>query len=247
MQNNSTVGRSNGKQVGISRWSGFSLVLLGGGLLAVNLLTVQLENWWALFILMPALALFGFGSLMPRNANGRFSLISRFLFASGLIVFVVAMMFLLNMDWGIYWPLMITSPGVGLIIVGGKSDTTPTTAAWIGYLRWVAASLIGLGITFLSHTLGIINLDSFGELHWWAVFAAIPAIGALLQAIWLYGRLSHISLSVVGLISIAFFSGGSAVFEWLAIPWSSFYGITAVFFIGSGLMLLLNGLRRTSE
>ena len=247
MQNQSTVERVEGKRTGISQWGGLSLLLLGGALFLLSVLQVSLDNWWALFILMPALVLFGIGRAIPRGENGRFSLPSRLFFASGLVVLVVAVMFLLNLDWSVWWPLMIVAPGAALMVVGGKSGDSPTAVAWIGYLRWVAVSIIGLGSIFLAHTLGIIDLDAFAQFHWWGIFIAFSAMGALLQAVRLYGRLGTASLSVMALLSIAVFSGGTAVIELFAIPWSSFYGITAVFFIGSGVILLLNGLRRTSE
>ncbi len=72
MQNQSTMERVDGKKMGVAQWSGLSLVLLGGALFASSVLGFRLENWWALFILMPALALFGGGWLFPRNENGHF-------------------------------------------------------------------------------------------------------------------------------------------------------------------------------
>ena len=247
MQNQSMVEQGEGKQTRISKWSGLSLVVLGGALFLLSVLQVSFDNWWALFVLMPALALFLGGRVVPRGRNGRFSLLSRLLFASALVVLVVALMFMVNLNWSVWWPLMLVAPGSALLIVGGRGSDNPATAAWIGYLRWVAGTTIGLGFVFLAHTLGFVDLNSFGEFNWWGVFIAFPAMGALLQAVRLYGRLGQISLSVIALFGIALLSGTTAVIELLGIPWTSIYGITAVFFIGSGIILLLNGLRSTNE
>ncbi len=263
MRNQSMVEQVEGKQTAVSRWSGLFLVMLGGVVLGLTLLKGSLENWWALFILLPALVLFGSGWVIPRGENGRFgrlsagrfSLISRLFFATGFVVLVVAGMFLVNLDWSVWWPLMIVAPGVALTIAAGKSSPNPTSAAWIGFVRWLSATMIALGGVFLAHTLGWIDLNTFEQFQWWGVFIAFPAMGALLQAVRLNGRLGTMSLSVIALLGIAFFGGATAVIELLGISWTSFYGITAtstrlsagVFFIGSGVVLLVNGLRSTSE
>lgn len=247
MQNQSTVERVESKQAGISRWGGLLLVLLGGAFFVSSVLGFRLENWWALFILMPALAMFGFGLGIPRQDNGRFSFSSRLFFACGLMVFVVAGMFLVNLEWSVWWPLMIMTPGASLYVVAGKNNSNLTANAWKGLCRWLSLSMIGLGGVFLAHTFGLVNLESFGQFQWWGVFIAFPAMGALLQSVRLYGRLGYVSVSVVALLLSALFLGATAVIELLGIPWTSIYGITAVIFIGSGIILLLNGLRSTNE
>lgn len=247
MQNKSMVEQVAGKQTAVSRWGGFSLMFLGGAVLVLSLLKVSLDNWWALFILLPALVLFGSGWVIPRGENGRFSLISRIFFGTGLVVLVVAGMFLVNLNWEVWWPLMIMAPGVALLIASGRQSENPTTAAWIGYFRWLSLTMIALGGVFLAHTFGWIDLNTFEPFHWWGIFIAFPAMGALLQAVRLYGRLGTVSLSVLALFGMAYFGGITAVIELSGIPWTSFTGITAVFFIGSGVVLLVNGLRSTSE
>ena len=246
MESHSTIETVAGKQTGISRWGGLFLVFVGGAIFLSKVLGIQLENWWALFILVPALTMFGIGWAIPRPDNGRFHLISRLFFATGLVVLVVAGMFLMNLDWSVWWPLMIVTPGVSLIIASGRSEN-PTVAAWIGYFRWISVSMIGLGGVFLADTLGMVDLVTFGEFHWWGVFIAFTAMGALLQAVRLYGPLGYPGLHVVTLLLFAFFTGVTAVIELSGISWASFFGITAVFLIGSGLILIWRGLRSTSE
>ncbi len=247
MQNSSTIEQKNSEPTKISYWGGVSLLLVGGSLFATNLLNIHMDNWWALFILAPALLLFGSGQVLSKSDNGRYSLLPRLFFGAGLIVLTVATMFLAKLDWSAWWPLMIMASSAALIIMGGKGNANPTSAAWIGYLRWTAVSIFGLGIVFLMHSFGIIDLYAFGEFRWWGFFIAFSAMGALLQAIRLYSRLGHFNFSVIALLWIVFLSSGTAVIELLGISWTIFYQTTAVLLIGSGIMLLLNGFRRKNK
>jgi len=254
MQTDSVIERTENKTRGTSKWGGLVLVALGALLFTLNVVEVSLENWWALFILMPALALFGWGRKIGRGVNGRLPFLARLNFAIGLIILVVAVMFLINLDWSVWWPLMLISPGLALLIAIGRGSENPAAAAWSGYLRWVAVTLIGLGVVFLAQAWGVIDLDTLGQFRWWGVFIAIPTLGALLQAVRLSGRLGHISVNAIILLFIAFVTGGAAVMELLGlswemwpVSWTSLYEITAVFFIGMGVLLLANGLRRQNQ
>lgn len=231
-----------------SRWGGMLLVLLGLLLVCLNVLKYRVENWWAIFVALPALLLFAVGQVLPRSDNGRYSAITRFFFASGFIVAVVAGMFLFNLNWGIWWPLMIVTPGVALLYLAGQPDQNKAAAAaWIHTARWLAVSVIGLGALFLAHTFGWVNVAQWNDFHWWGLFIALPAFGAMLNGLRLFGKLGYPGLHVIGLWLVAFFGGITAVIELMGIPWSSFYGVTAVFFIISGFILLLNGLRASNE
>jgi len=247
MQNQSTVEQVDGKKMGVTQWGGLSLVLLGGAFFASSVLGIRLENWWALFILLPALAMFGGGLAFPRKENGRFSFPSRLFFGIGLVPLVVAGMFLLNLDWSVWWPLMIVTPGFSLLIATSRNSDNPIANAWIGFFRWVSVTMLGLGGVFLAYTLGFTDLDGFGQIQWWGVFIAFPAIGALLNGVRLSGQVGLMNCNSLTLLSLALVLGITAVVELLGISWTHYFGITAVFFIGCGIILLLNGLRSTSE
>ncbi len=257
METHSTVAQvedaPKGGPKGLANWSGLSLVALGVGLLVLNGFKGSLENWWALFILLPAFALFYGGRAINRRTNGRLPFLARFNFAIGTLVLVVAGMFLINLDWSVWWPLMLMTPGFSMLIASGKNGQNPTAAAWIGYVRWLAATMIGLGFVFLANELGVINLDVLGQFRWWSLFVALPAIGALWQSVQLIGRLGSISASAVTLFLIGLVSGATAVMELFGLSWDMWHGswatvngITAVIFIGIGVLLVGNGLRRQS-
>jgi len=235
------------KQTGPYRWGGVSLFLLGILLLGLNVMKYRVENWWAVFIVLPALGLFGVGRRLAQGGNGRSPFAARLFYAAAFVVLVVALMFLTSLSWAVWWPLMLIAPGLALLYVAGKPGQKPTTAAWVRTIRWTAVSVIGLGGVFLAHTWGLINLHQFGEYQWWGFFVALPAMGALQNGLWLFGRLGYPSLSVIGLLLTALFGGITAVVELLAIPWTSFFGVTAVCLITGGVLLLFNGLRPARE
>jgi hypothetical protein len=79
------------------------------------------HNWWALFILIPA-----FGSLAGAwrsyEAGGRrlSGDVARTLMM-GLVLLAVTIIFLLELDWGKVWPVLLIIVGIGLLL-GWKRD-----------------------------------------------------------------------------------------------------------------------------
>lgn len=247
MNTHSTMERIDSKPTGSYRWGGFSLFLLGILLLVLSAMKYRVENWWAIFIVLPGLALWGLGRMLSRRRNGRSPLAARLATGAALVVLVVAGMFLLDLNWTVWWPLMIVSPGAALLLAAGKPGQNPTAVAWTRTARWLATSMIGLGGVFLAHLWGLIDLYQLGDFHWWGLFVALPAFGALVNGLRLFLRLGYPSFSVLGLGLLGFLSGITAVIEFIGLPWSSVYGVTAVFLIASGVILLLNGLRAANE
>ncbi|MCB8984350.1 MAG: hypothetical protein H6659_11030 [Ardenticatenaceae bacterium] len=235
------------KPAGSYRWRGFSLFLAGILLLCLQAMKYRVENWWAIFIVLPGVALIGLGRMWGKRGNGRYPLSARLAYGAAGITLVVASMFLLNLNWAVWWPLMIIAPGGALLITAGGSGQNPTAVAWTHTTRWLAVAVLGLGGTFLAHNLGLIHLNQFGDFRWWGVWIAVAACGAFVSGLRLLLRLGYPSLSVIGLWLLAFFSGATAVIELLGIPWSSIYGVTAVICIAGGTLLLLNGLRPANE
>lgn len=102
-----------------SQWNwlpGVALILLGLYFLIDNYFNIRLfENWWAIFILIPA-----FANL--RNAWSRYreagawteSAVSAL--TGGLLIGAVAMIFLFNLSWGMFWPVLLIILGLGILI-----------------------------------------------------------------------------------------------------------------------------------
>jgi hypothetical protein len=77
------------------------LILLGVFFLLQRVSDFSLQNWWALFILIPTFSAFSTAfSLWQRS--GRFSFGVWSTFYGGLFPLLVALMFLLNLSWGRY-------------------------------------------------------------------------------------------------------------------------------------------------
>ena len=217
-------------------WSdlgGATLLFMGLLFVAVNLLGVgRLENWWGFFILLPGLLFLGMG-WMARLEDGRFPIISRFSIGSGLVVAVVALMFLFNLNWGTWWPLMIVVPGAALWIVGGNKGRVGVTAV-LRLGRWFGLSMILLGFTFLADQLGLINLQTLTDkFHWWGFFILIPGVGAFVEAIRILRRATWTG---TGLLIVGVWIISAGVMELLDPNWISWEGMVGIGLIGTGLV-----------
>jgi len=103
---------------GGSTWVvGVILILLGGMFLMQNMgrFYFPFTNWWALFILLPALGAFERAYHAYRNAGNQFTAFVRNSAFVGLILTMVAGMFLFNLSWTYLGPIMIILVGVGIL------------------------------------------------------------------------------------------------------------------------------------
>ncbi len=104
------------KQDGGSWIIGVVLIALGGLFLLSNVLSVSfVTNWWAVFILIPALYNLN-RAWQSYRQNGRLTAGGRSALVGGLLILTVALIFLLNLDWGVVWPVFIIIIGLGLLL-----------------------------------------------------------------------------------------------------------------------------------
>lgn len=98
------------------------LIIIGLGLvfLVSNLTGFVLNNWWALFILIPGIMSFVNGWNSYRE-DGRWSKRARGGLIGGLIISLVAVIFLFNLDWSKVWPLFLILGGLA-VLFGGWFD-----------------------------------------------------------------------------------------------------------------------------
>lgn len=94
---------------------GLVLVLIGVAFLIANLTNLTLNNWWALFILIP-LASALVNAWRDYQADGELSAQARNALVGSLIPAYVAVIFLFNLDWGRYWPGFLILGGVALLL-----------------------------------------------------------------------------------------------------------------------------------
>jgi hypothetical protein len=96
---------------------GIILVLLGGIFLAQSYFGASLRNWWALFILIPAVSTLTTAYALWRDGHADWATGP---FIAGLGFLVLTAMFLLDLPIGQLWPLFLIVAGVGLLFSRGR-------------------------------------------------------------------------------------------------------------------------------
>jgi hypothetical protein len=188
-------------------WPGALLVALG----AIGLIGPAVSrnpNWWAVFILVPAIGLLAGAVAAHRRSHGAYNLWVRLGLSSGLIVLAVALIFAFVIDWSYAWTLMLIVPGLAVFLNGftyprARFGTPAGSAA--NFLFWLGGSVALLGVTFLVDSLGLIDLQTlFGSAHWWSAFILLPGLGALINAFAIYanngGDLTATTLLAIGVV-----------------------------------------------
>jgi hypothetical protein len=97
-------------------WIG-GVILIGLGVIFLlqNAGMLALQNWWALFILIPAVGSFGAAYAETRH-SGRFNARARGSVVAGLVFTAVAAVFLFNLNFSLLLPAILIVAGVGILI-----------------------------------------------------------------------------------------------------------------------------------
>lgn len=98
------------------RWMpGVVLVVLGVIFLMTNLTGFELNNWWALFILIPAFGSFARAYDLYRSGSGfEGQMLSAVL--GGALMTCVACVFLFGLSWAVFGPVLLIMLGGGLLL-----------------------------------------------------------------------------------------------------------------------------------
>ena len=221
------------RKLTMTDWGGAALLFVGLLFIGVNLLGAgRLDNWWGLFILLPGMLFLGMG-WQARSVDGRLPILARLSVGSGLVVTTVALMFLLNLNWSIWWPLMIIMPGAALWIVGAPAGGLGVTAV-LRWGRWTSVTMLLLGLTFLVEQLTPISLSAvFGDFHWWGIYTLIPGVGAFVEAVRILRRAPW---TATGLLILGVWIISAGFMEILDPNWISWEGMVGIGLIGTGLM-----------
>jgi hypothetical protein len=94
---------------------GVILILLGVIFLLQNFTQFQLNNWWALFILIPAFGSFATAWNIYRQ-TGRLNRPVRGALISGGVFLLITAAFLFNLNWGLVFPVLLIAWGVSLLL-----------------------------------------------------------------------------------------------------------------------------------
>jgi hypothetical protein len=105
-------------------WFGFALIAVGLLFLVQNYLGYELHNWWALFVLIPAVGAFSSAWYAWRNGHSVYAAAGSL--TMGIVFTAVALIFLLDLPWGRVWPVFLILAGVGMLLpalVGRRART----------------------------------------------------------------------------------------------------------------------------
>lgn len=110
--------RLGGTTTGSAWIAGLFLILLGGIFLLQSMgsITIPFGNWWALFILIPAIGAFARAYRLYGQAGNRLDARARAALFVGVVLSILAGLFLLNVDLTIYGPLLIILVGLGILV-----------------------------------------------------------------------------------------------------------------------------------
>ena len=95
---------------------GVVLVLIGALVLLQNFHLLTLNNWWALFILIPAIGALVGAWRAIKVSGGKFTRAARGELTVGIVLILITAFFLFNLNWSIWGPILIVLAGVAIII-----------------------------------------------------------------------------------------------------------------------------------
>jgi hypothetical protein len=85
----------------------------------ISLPFMQLHNWWALFILLGAVPSLGYAIQRYRSAGKVDGLVLHSLLSATAVI-MVALFFLLDLSWELWWPLFVIYGGLWMLVKGGR-------------------------------------------------------------------------------------------------------------------------------
>jgi len=101
---------------------GLIMIAVGVVFLVMQFTNIRLNNWWALFILIPVFAAWGRAFSIFRE-SGEITEEAIQAITGSLFPLFVALIFLFNMDWGRVWPVFIILAGLNALARGwGKQS-----------------------------------------------------------------------------------------------------------------------------
>ncbi len=110
-----SCGSASKKDQGAPAWLvGLVFILIGGSLLASNVFGFGINNWWALFFLIPAGGCFASATHLYQSRGKIDEAVSGPLFG-GFLMLLLMSMFLFNLSWNLFWPVALIMLGLKLL------------------------------------------------------------------------------------------------------------------------------------
>jgi hypothetical protein len=98
-----------------SGWIGGAvLIVIGIVFLLQNLSGFYLQNWWALFILIPAIGAFA-SAWNQYQHSGRLTAGARGSLIGGFVMVIISAFFLFGVSFGNFWPILLILGGLALL------------------------------------------------------------------------------------------------------------------------------------
>jgi len=94
---------------------GVVLILVGVVFLMRQISGFDLDNWWALFILIPAVSSLATAWRAYEGAERKFTAAVRGSLIGGLMMLLIAAIFLFNLDWALFFPAILILTGLGIL------------------------------------------------------------------------------------------------------------------------------------
>jgi len=95
---------------------GAILVVLGIVFLLQNFMNFSFGNWWALFILIPALGSFNNAYHAYNDAGKQMTPHARSSFMWGILLTLITAIFLFNLSWSLLGPVVLIVLGLGILL-----------------------------------------------------------------------------------------------------------------------------------
>jgi hypothetical protein len=100
-----------------SGWIGGAVLIALGIILLLSYLgNFYLENWWALFILIPAIGAFGNAWRTYQQEGNRLTASARGSLIGGSILVLITAIFLFNLNWALLGPIILIVIGLTLLL-----------------------------------------------------------------------------------------------------------------------------------
>ena len=103
------------RSTGTAWIGGVVLILLGVVFLLQNFGGIRFDNWWALFILLPAVGSFATAWNIYRR-TGQWNRPARGALIGGFVLLLITATFLFNLNWGLVFPVLLIVLGVALLL-----------------------------------------------------------------------------------------------------------------------------------
>jgi hypothetical protein len=222
-------------------WIGIVLVVLG-----IVFFLQQTGNltghfyWWALFILIPAISSLTGMYYAIRN-SGTFNQTARNAAGTAVVFFTLSFMFLFNLDWAIYWPLMVLAVGFSILIgsiPGDQVKDKQNIKRFMSMGIWIGAGAILVGAAFLLKNLQLVDVTALLGNRWYAWLVLLPGIGNLVNAFLLYrAEGNKVTMGVRILLGLGLIIIILAVLMLVGLEWNI---LGPLMIIGAGLAFIIS-------